>query len=88
MAAALFVRRPNGSPRLTTLQALGWSATFCCLTGVAGGWVGELVPFHFAPAPKPVAPLESPVAWAAWVAPRWKPSLANPMAGGRVRYPR
>ena len=32
--------------------------------------------------------LESPVARAAWVAPRFKPSLANPVAGGRLRYPR
>ena len=46
-AAALSVRRPDGSPRLATLQAQGWSATFCCLTCVAGGWVGELVPLHF-----------------------------------------
>ena len=59
------------------------------LRRVRGGRVGrKLVPFHFAPASKPVAPIRPPVAWAAWVAPRFKPSLANPMAGGRLRYPR
>ena len=54
--AALRVRRSSGSPRPTSLQLRGLSATSCCLTVVAGGWVGELVPFHCALSPKPVVP--------------------------------
>ena len=41
------MRRLSGSSRPTTLQQRGWSATSCCATCVAGGWVGELVQFYF-----------------------------------------